>query len=70
MKSQSIHPGVIDGKRRFPLGGDTKPHKGKGKLGAKQAELNRRQNDWNNTTKASKVNPGAFKMPGSLNQHK
>ncbi len=66
MEQQSIHPGVVGGKRRFPLGGTTKPHKGKGKLARKQKELNRRQTAWNSTTKSAGVDAAAFKMPGSL----
>lgn len=70
MEQQSIHPGVIGGKRRFPLECTSKPHKGGGKLARKMANLNRRQMARDATIKASRVEPGAFKMPGSMNQHK
>ena len=68
---QGMHPGVIDGWRQHPLENTCKPTKrsGKGKLGAKQARLNRRQNAHADTIKTVKQ-PLAFKMPGSMNPHK
>ena len=72
MDSISIHPGVKNGQRIHPLSHTSKPAKGKGgKLGAKRRRLNLRQIGCEATRKAnSKVPIGAFKMPGSMNQHK
>lgn len=67
-----IHPGVSDGRRIHALVNTAKPHKGGGKLGAKMDRLNRRRLAHAATIKSlpSSVNPGAFKAPGSMNQHK
>lgn len=70
MESLSIHPRYWptgDGKKK-----DTsKPHKGGGKLAKKLRRLNQRQMDREHTLKVGAVkNHGAYKAPGSMNEHK
>lgn len=67
----SIHP------RNWPDGDGIKrdtsaPHKGGGKLAKKQAKLTKRRNEREMILRsASKsLHPGAYKVPGSMNQHK
>ena len=65
----SIHPGVVNNRRVHALETSTKPHKGGGKLGKKMKVLAARRLDHSATISRNKT-PGAFKTPGSMNQHK
>lgn len=68
MNSQSIHPRVQDGRQQFPKYVTSKPYKsGKGKLGKRMRELNRRRNAHSMTIK---THPNGFKTPGSMNEKK
>lgn len=67
----SIHPGVVGGRRQFALEHTSKPHKGKGKLGKKMKWLASRRLEHSSTLRKTPTPPpGAFKSPGSMNQHK
>lgn len=71
MQSTSIHPGVKDGKRRFPLSHTNKPSKRKNGLLAKlRRRLNLRQIAHAMTIKTPHVKVEAFRAPGSMNPHK
>jgi len=71
MDAISIHPGVVGGRRQYPLDRSTKPYKNKGKLAKKMKILARRRLAHSATLKGlpSNVPPEAYKVPGSYNQH-
>lgn len=73
MESQSIHPRVVGGRAIHQKVDTSKPKKGRAKKYEKQARrLNLRQTACDTTRKSlpSGFNPEAYKMPGSMNQHK
>ena len=72
MDNISIHPGVQEGRRRFPLESNTRPFKNNGKLAKKMKILARRRLAHAGTLKGLPTNvpPEAYKVPGSMNQHK
>ena len=69
---KGMHPGVISGRRVYPLVNTctTCKKSGKGKLGKHQARLGRRRSAHSETlrTLPSNVNPLSFKAPGSMKQ--
>jgi hypothetical protein len=65
----SIHPGVVNGRRQYALESTAKPHKGGGKLGKKMKALAARRLA-HSATLSRNPPAGAFKTPGSMNQHK
>lgn len=69
MENYSIHPRV---RHRGAPKDTSKPYKGGGKLAKKQARLAKRRLEHSATLKGlpSTIPPGAFKTPGSMNQHK
>lgn len=70
-RRSGMHPGVINGRRIYPLENTSKPYKsGKGKLGAHQKRLSDRRNAHSMTLKqlTGKTPPGAYKTPGSMKQ--
>lgn len=69
--SQSIHSnGRMDNGR---YANTSRPHKGGGKLAKRQTNLNRRRlarEDTVRSVKGNKNPQGAYRVPGSMNQHK
>ncbi len=66
-----MHPGVVNGRRVFPLKNTSKPHKGKGKLAKKMKRLNNRRLDHSDTLRKVAANQQhAYRTPGSMNPGK
>lgn len=74
MESLSIHPRVRSGRTAFEKSNTSKPKGPKAKhFDKKSRRLNLRQNACAATRKSlqrAKVPDSAFRMPGSMNQHK